>query len=508
MTEGYGRGAAPSAGRLSLRRLLRSASGISLATLVSPALALPAGILAARWLGPDRYGRAQAVLFFFLLASLLRTGIFEGGVRAYVQESATGNDAAALRAQNVAFTLESIASAIPGLALLFGALVVDDSIRRAGFLLAPLAVVATSISGYLSALHVARERFPVVARAALVRAVLAPAVMLLGIAPLGAIAIVVGPLVADVVTITLLLRARPALGLRPELDASVARPLLRVGLPLGLAAVTYWAYRLVGSGSIALTRAPADYGIFAFAATPVTVLARGIASLHTVLMPAVWGEMADERRVGAWGRPAARATMLLALAAGALTSVSQAGFGPLVHVVAPQFARSIPILEVLAFNVLLLSVAAVPSLVLDSAVVNRQARHLGIWVAALALNLVANVAVLAAGGGILGVAVNDICVQGLAVVAVFVVARPYLPAEWPGSLVVRWVLACTAVTGALLVAVRLVLPHPEDVSALVPSIVVRMLVAAVPWAAMAYLFHRIVGEQPTPKGAGDPGSDP
>lgn len=479
---------------MSLRRLLRSASGLSLATLVSPALALPAGILAARWLGPDRYGRAQTVIFFFLLASLLRTGVFEGGVRAYVHESASGNEAAARRAQNVAFTLESAVSAIPGVALLFGALLVDDSLRRSGFLLAPLAVVATSVSGYLSALHVARERFPVVARAAFVRAVVGPTVMLLGIPALGGVAIVVGPIVADAVTITLLLLARPGLGLRPELDASVARPLIRAGLPLGLAAVAYWAYRLVGSGSIALTRSPADYGIFAFAATPVTVLARGIASLHTVLMPAVWGEMADERRAGEWGRPAARATMLLALAAGALTTVCQAGFGPVVHLVAPQFVRSIPILEVLAFNVLLLSVAAIPSLVLDSAVVNRQLRHLGVWLVALAVNLVVNIVVLGFGKGVLAIAVNDIWVQALVVIAVYVMARPYLPPDWPSRMIVGWLLACAALAGALLAVVRPVLPEPDDVSALMMSLAVRGLVAAVPWAAMAYLFHRLTAE--------------
>lgn len=466
------------------------ASGLSAVTLVSPALALPAGIVAARWLGPDRYGRAQAVLFLFLLASLVRTGVFEGGVRAYVHAVAVGNHEGARRAQNVAVTLETVVSAVPGLLLLTGALFVDDSIRRRGLLLAPLAVVATSFSSYLSGLYVARERFSTVARASLVRAVLAPGLMVLGIPVIGAVAVIAAPVVADLAVIAVLVAARPRLGLRVEFDATLARPLIRTGLPLGLAAIVYWAYRLVGSGSIALTQPPVEYGIYAFAAIPVTVLARGISTLHTVLMPAVWGEMADARRAESWGRPAARATILLVVTAGALTSVCHAGFGPVVHLLTPRFGASVPVLEVLAFNILLLSVAAVPSLVLDSVMVNRQVRHLGIWAAALLANVAANAVVLAGGKGVLAVAVNDIWIQAAVVVAVFAAARPHLPTDWPGRSVLRWALGCTALTTALLVSVRSILPEPDDVGALLVSLAARGLLVGVAWAGVGIAFYR------------------
>jgi len=465
---------------------------MSLATLVSPALALGSGVLAARWLGPDRYGRAQAVLLVFFFASLLRTGIFEGGVRAFVHASALGDREAAQRAQNVAFTVESAVSVIPGLLLFFGALFVDEHTRRTGFLLAPVAVLATSVSSYFSALHVARERFSVVARAALVRAVVAPAALLLAIPHLGVVAVLLSPIVADASAVTVLALAHPSLGLRIAFDASVARPLIRSGFPLGAAGIVYWAYRLVGSSSIAITRAPLEYGLYAFAATPVTVLARGIASVHTVLMPAIWGELADGNRAGKWGRPAARTTILLAVLAGALCSLSQAGFGPSVHVLAPRFVGSIIVLEILAFNVIFLSVAAVPSLVLDSAVVNRQVRHLGIWAVAFVVNVVANVVVLASGAGLVAVAANDIWIQVGVLVAVYVMARPHLPDDWPARSVLGWISSCAALSVGLLFVLGWVLPDPGSAGALFTSLAARLGLAGAVWLAVAFAFHRMV----------------
>lgn len=501
--QAHGGAGEPSAGdRLSLRRLVRAASGLSLATLLSPALALGASVLAARWLGPDAYGRGQAVLLVYLLASLVRTGIFEGGVRAYVHAAASGDYEAARRAQNVAFTIESIVSLVPGMLLLAGAFFVDDHIRRTGFLLAPVAVLATSVASYLNVLHVARERFSVISWSALIRAVVAPAALLVTIPRFGAVAVVLSPIVADVAVITILFVARPRLELHVTFDAAIARPLLRTGLPLGLAAIVYWAYRLVGSTSVALARSPLEYGIFAFAATPVTVLARGIASMHTVLMPAIWGEIGDEERTGKWGRPAARTTILLAVMAGALCSACQAGFGPAVYVLAPKFIRSIPILEILAFNILLLSVAAVPSLVLDSAVVNRQVRHLVVWIIALAVNTAANAAVLAGGAGLLAVAVNDIVVQVGVLIAIYAMSRPHMPDDWPDRAVLAWVCGCAALTVALLLVLRQVLPDPADLGALVTSLVLRLGLAGLVWSSVAVAFRVLVRAAP-PEGGGD-----
>lgn len=476
--------------RLALGRLVRAASGLSAAAIVSPVLALPAGLVAARWLGPESFGRGQTVLLLYMLATLLRTGVFEGGVRAYVHRAGSGDMDGACRAQNVAFTLESLFSVIPGLVLAAGAFGVEDNIRATGLFLAPLAVLATSVSSYLSALHVARESFGTVARATLVRAFVAPATLLVATGLFGAVGIFVSPIIADLVTIVLLARARPGLGLQFRLDWRAARPLLQAGFPLGLGAVVYWAYRLVGSSAVALAKSAADYGLYSYAVVPATIMARAVASLHTALTPAVWTEMADKRRSGAWGRSAGMATVLLGILAGAATNLGQAVFGPAVQVVAPSFAGSVPVFEILALNVVLLSVAAVPSLVLDSTEVNRQVRHLGLWVGALAVNGLANAVVLAAGAGLLAIAVNDIWVQAGVITATYLLARPHLPSDWPERIVLAWLGVCIAATIAVAGLLTTIAPSPDDWASLLIACVCRLGIVCTTWGLVGLVFQR------------------
>ncbi len=476
--------------RLSLRRLLRSSSGMSVAAVLSPALALPAGLLAARWLGPDAYGRGQAVLLIYMFATLLRSGVFEGGIRAFIHLSNSGDEHGARRAQNVAFTLEAALSLIPGLALACGAFFVDDRVRRVGLLLAPLAVLAASVSSYVSGLYAARERFGVVTRGSITRAVLAPAVLVLAVPWLGPSAIVVSPIVADTIVIAVLLRGRRDLGLALQFDAAVARPLLRVGFPLGLSAVVYWAYRMLGSSAVAIAEPAAQYGVYAFAVVPAAVIARAVASLHAVLTPAVWGEMADARRAGAWGISGGRATVLLALLAGLATNIGQAGFGPVVHVIAPTFVDAIPVFDLLSLNVLLMSIAAVPSLVLDSASVNRQVQNLGLWIGALVVNAVANALVLTSGHGLLAVAFNDIWVQGVVISVLYGMARRHLPKDWPERAVLGQVAACAALCLGVAALVRILFPSPNDLPSVIVSLIVRVAVAAGAWAVLALVIRR------------------
>lgn len=476
--------------RLSLRRVVRMASGLSLAAVVSPALAMPAGILAARWLGPDAYGRGQAVLLLYMLATLLRTGVFEGGVRAFVNLSAAGDLDGARRVQNVAFTVESAVSVLPGLVLAGGAFFADDHVRRVGLLLAPVAVLAASVSSYLSGLYAARESFGVIARASILRAFLAPAVLVLTVSPLGALAIVVAPIVADSAVILVLVLSRADLGLALRFDASTTGSLMKVGFPLGLSAIVYWAYRMVGGGAVAIAEPAAQYGLYAFAVVPAAVIARAVASIHSVLIPAVWGEMADVHRAGAWGVAGGRVTILLAVLAGAATSLGQAVLGPTVHVVAPTFVRAIPVFEVLSLNILLLSVAAVPLLVLDSQSVNRQAQNLGLWVGALVLNVIANAITLAAGFGLLVVAFNDIWVQAALIAAVYRLARRHLPADWPERAVLWQGAVCCALCLAATFVLRGVLPAPTDLPSLLVSLSVRVAGAGATWGVLALVLHR------------------
>ena len=466
----------------SARTLLRRAGGLSGASMLASLLALPTTMLAARWLGATDFGRAQFVVLLYSYATLLRTGAFEGGVRSFVHHRRTGDVDRAFKDQNVGFSVDMAASLLPGLALAGAALFADDGLRVLGFAMAPVAAVTSTAAGYLAGLHTAREHFALVARVNVLRAVLVPVLVLGGVIAVGAPAVFIGPVLADAASVATYLLTRSPLSLRWDFDRATARRLVRTGFPLGALAVVYWAYRLVGSTSVAMAETAAVLGVYTFAAAPVTVLSRAISGLQTVIMPGLWGAMAGDGRQ--WVADGVRLTSLIAVVAGLATNLAQAGFPPLVHLVADRFAPAIPVFEVLAMNILLLSVATVPSLVLDSQRVDQQRRHLAIWTGALVLNALANLALLAAGRSILAVAWNDVWVQVLVVVVIFEAAAPFQRPEWRRAQAYAPVMGALAVTAVLGLGLHAWGAGDGTTAEVLARVVVRVFVVALVWGVV------------------------
>ena len=152
---------------LSLRDIVRRASGLSAASLVGAAISAPTIFLAGRWLGPVEFGRAQFVVLVYFYASLFRSGMFDGGIRTFIDRQARGDGPGAAQAEQVGYSGEVLVSLVPGIALLIAAAFSHDDLRSLGFALAPLAVMASSLNAFLAGRRIARQQFGGVARASL-----------------------------------------------------------------------------------------------------------------------------------------------------------------------------------------------------------------------------------------------------------------------------------------------------------------------------------------------------
>lgn len=411
---------------LGLRKILRSASGLSGASLIGSVLAVGAGFLAARWLGPARYGDGQFVLLVYLYATLMRSGVFEGSVRAVIDHLARGEVDEARHAQNVGVSFELVVSVLPGVALAIIGLFVSPGAVQLGLFVAPVAVIASSGSTFLYTLWSARSRFDVVGKVAVAQATLGPALLVALVAATGTAGLFLAPALTSLLTGALYFLFRPPLQLRPSFDVRPARSYLRVGFPLGLLAEIYWAYRLVGSSSIAIALSSYVLGLYTLAAAPIAVATSAIGGIQAVLLPTIWRELSRGASGPIWARHAERITIAMALIAGAAASLGQAGFAPMVMAFLPNFGGSIRLFDILALTMLLLPIATVPSLTLDSKRVNRQKRHLLIWLIALFVNIGANYLALRAGWGAQAIALNDVWVQFLVVVVIFETAAPHI----------------------------------------------------------------------------------
>ena len=180
----------------------------------------------------------------------------------------------------------------------------------------------------------------------------------------------------------------------------------------------------------------------------------------------------------------------MALIAAATAGLGQAGFAPIVMAFLPRFHGSIQLFDTLALTILLLPIATVPSLTLNSRKVNLQTRHLAIWLVALLVNIVANVLVLRAGWGAQAIAVNDVWVQFLVVVVIFETAAPHIWGQdrWRRA-VLYGKMVCIIVVAAV---VTLVLDkgaeglHPGHLD--IASILLRCGITGAIWAGVAALL--------------------
>src|SRR4051794_35807727 len=213
---------------LSLRRLVAGASRISAASLAASVLSIAAGFLVARWLDPDRFGAAQTVVLVYFLASLARSGIYEGAIRTSINRSSRGDEDGARHALDVGVTVESLVSLVPGLVLCVAAVFVADDLVRAGLAIAPVAVLVSSVASYLAGVHLAAKRFGLTAQVALVRAVAYPVALLVLVATLGAAGIFLAPIAADGLVVVIYLTGRARTGVRVTRDWSGGAGLVRV----------------------------------------------------------------------------------------------------------------------------------------------------------------------------------------------------------------------------------------------------------------------------------------
>jgi len=438
--------------------------------------------MAGRWLGPGDFGRAQFVILFYVYGSLVRSGVFEGAMREFIHLRGRGEEEEAIRSQNVGLSYELVVSLVPGLVMFGVALWSHDPVQRLGLLVAPVAVLASSGASFLANIYMARGEFSAVTRVTVVRALVFPAALLSGVHLLGARGAVLAPVLADLLIVVLYASRASRLHLRLSFDRTRAWTLTRVGFPLGAKAILYWAYRLVGSTSVAAALPATVLGAYAFASAPIALLVKALSPVYAVLTPALWGKMAQEPQEG-WLEDAAHITVALAIVGGAATNLAQVGFAPLVAAFLPQFSESVVLFDLLVINVLLLSLDAVPALVLDSALFNRQALHLRIWIGGLAINVIANVIVLWQGLGVTAIAANDLWVQTLMVVTLHAVAARYLPGPRWRSARLR-LIAVTAVTGAVTMGLHFGPQTADGLAAVVLLVAGRAIVVGEVWLPM------------------------
>jgi O-antigen/teichoic acid export membrane protein len=473
-------------------QIFKHSSKLTIAGMIGAALNFPVSVIVANKLGPSTWGQVSFVLLWVTYAGLLHIGMLEGGQREIIHALSLQKPERARFFQNLSLTGELGFSLLPAATLLGAAWFFPDPVRKVGFILAPLAFLGTTVSRTLASYHFAHQRFGFYARLNLVRSVSQTLLVLALVFIIGPYGLFVAPVLVEWGICVLFLTFAPALSLRWEFDISQASRLVAAGLPLGLQALVYWAYRLTGLTSVAIWLPNQQLGYYAFSAKLIDLAVRPFSDFGSVLMPTLWSEIGRAAKPNELGPDAIRILMLMTIATCAVSNLFQAGFAPLVNLVAPKFVPSVPIFEILSFNIILLTIISVPSLVLDSVVVNKQWLHLNIWIGGLIVNLAANYFVLRKEWGLIGVAWNDIWVQLIVIAVIYASTHQYLfGRNLPAWRFYFAEVILLALCGAVFISLRWIPISFGGLGSLGVAVTIgaRLLIVLVVWLVVGLVFY-------------------
>jgi O-antigen/teichoic acid export membrane protein len=475
-------------------RILRSSSKITVVAVISAALNFPLSVFVARATTPDQLGQINFVTLWLTYANLVSLGLFAGGQREMIHRLGRRETELAYRAQNTAFSTEMLWALLPAIVILLSSSLFPEPLKKWGLVLVSATYLLATANKLLANLHLAHQRFELYARFTLVRVLIPPVLIVIFISALGPLTLLLAPLLAEGVLLALYLARAPRLELRPDFNRPRTWAFMQAGFPLALAGFIYWAYRLTGQTSVAVWFPVEALAFYGFSANLVTLITRAFGDFASVLTPILWKELSQSGASHALHRETSRISLFLIIATGAIASLAQAGFAPLLQLILPAYAQSIPVFEVLSLNIIVLTMTFVPSLVLDSTLVNKQWLHLSIWAVGLALDLGFNYLAARAGGGLLAIAWNDIWIQLLVVMALYAAAQPHLyPARSFAFRVYLSVGLLLLVEAAVFALLRLPAFASEPPLTLVSSAAalgLRVALVLAVWGTIGFIFAR------------------
>jgi O-antigen/teichoic acid export membrane protein len=375
--------------------------------------------------------------------------------------------------------------------VILGAILFEpDPLLRVGLAVTAATFFVASVRDFVGGVNWAYQRYGIIARVTLLIAILSPVFMLGTVSRLGVFSMILAPLVVAMASLGAYLIFAPSIRFRWSWDWAEARRLFKIGFPMALLGFFYWAFRSVGRTVIATGRGFEELGYFVFAMNFVNLAIQIFSDFGNVVQPTLWTEMGRTGNVRKLAHDVVDNVIAIMLVACLAVSLGQAAYGPFVSIFLPKFAGSVPLFDVLILTVPLVAASIIPSILLNSAELNRQGMNAGIWAGALVVNAgLSFVAFRYLDWGTLGVAWVAVVMQAATTAVLYGVTHRYVFDSLRNELPLYGaVVGMFAVDLVLLAAMPLSGPFASHGGALIAGAVriVLVLVAWVPVAAAVW----------------------
>jgi O-antigen/teichoic acid export membrane protein len=405
--------------------ILRHSIKFNAVNIFSKTIAFPTYIIIAVVLIPEEYGVIGFVGLWGMYAGLINPGMDSAAYREMPYLLGKGEEEKAVHLQNVAITSKILYSFIPFIVILCASFFYFDGLIRICLILTAVAYIITTNTNYWSGFNHVRQRFNNVATGNLIAGFVVPLVTLSLIFWLKIYAVLIAPIIGSIIAFIYYIR-NAGIGYRLEFDRSELARLIKIGLPLALLTLVYWGYRMADRTMVAAFLPLREMGLYTFAIFIVTFAILLFADFGKVLQPVLWTSLGQARNHIEGFKPLRRIAVYMSIAAAMSIGICQIGFYLLVHLLTTNYIESIPVFNVLAFNIFLGSIVIVPGVILNSSVVNKQTMATGIWSIGLVLNIILDYAVIRSGFGIVGVSWVTVGTQVLVTLILLFTIRRYM----------------------------------------------------------------------------------
>ncbi len=410
---------------ISITNIAKNSLKFSTVQIIGAVISTLASMYVATIIAPTEYGIYGFLLLWLTYASLVSPGIIGAGSREMPGLLGKGEAGKAIRIQNVSLTPEILYSLLPFIVILVAAFFYSDSVIRTGMIIIAFSYLTARLANSWSNFNFIREKFNTVAVGNLIQGIAVPVITIILVSWLKLNALLLAPLIVNIVLWIYYLKRGP-INYRFQLDRSEITRLFKIGIVLQAGTLVFWAYQLMDRTLIASMLTQEDLGLYTFAIGFVTLALSLPISFARVLQPVLWRYADAAKSVIEGFKDAKRIAVFLALGTALLIPLVQLGFYIIVNWITTKYIGSIPIFNVLSYNLFLAAIIGVPSLVLNSAIVNKQRILLVFYAIGLVINIILNVLVIKLGHGVVGVAWVTVATQALLTLTVYLFTRQYM----------------------------------------------------------------------------------
>ncbi len=412
---------------LSPLSIVRQSAKLSTAKIGGALVMLPVTLVVARFLGPRLMGVVGLVTLWQLYANLLKPSMFSAAFREMPGLLAKGDTDEVRRLQNVGITSEATYLVLPLAAFIIGALVQSDPLQRNALLLGAAAFALLQINYFADGIQWAHQRYGLIARASLGGVLAAAAFALITIQWLGVYAALAIPAVTAITAVVIYGIFAPPFDFKLRWDRVEAKRLLRVGIPLALGTIFYWAFRTTDRTVVASLMPLTALGYLSFSMQFIDAGIKLVSDFQNVVSMRVWSRL--DKHSEPLGPSARRLSLIVLVVTCMGINLAQSLFGAFVKVIAPAFAFAVPVFEVLAILLTAGTAGMVSLTILNSPRVNKQKLTSVIYGLGVVVNAVLVLASIRLGYGLIGVAVSTVVAQTLVAATLIAAAHTQIFSE-------------------------------------------------------------------------------